>query len=915
MAKLDQAASGLVLLLLRAAHRRDLIAVLGGVIDQAGHTREALPAVMEAGTGQEERLALVSSRGELMARLQAARVRLNGNLPARLTVPGLGMFYGAGGNAGRVAFLFPGQGSQHPGMLRDWTAHMPGVRAWFDCLDTCHLRLGYAPPSELIYGPDSDLPAQKQALMDIGRGAQLGTVANLALWEVLNALGLKPDCVLGYSNGEHAAVMGSYLRLRQHRELICDWLCRTSRMGLALGEPPSPEGMVAVSGFRREALDAMLAPFARDVFLAMDNCPHQLVLAGRRRSLDQVVACVHSAGGICANLPLRRAYHTPWFESWAHVLRIAYDSLPLSAPNVPVVSCRNGEVLPADPMDAREAMASQWMSTIHFRNTILKLHAEGVNTFVEVGPDNKLTAFVEDTLRGHPHLAVSTAPPQRGYVECLCRLLAVLHAGGLPVNGHGLIGLLPSIPKPGAPAAEPRHVAAQHALIEATRASLERASVLFQGGSIGTAPSPVPGALLGQTQCSGLRLTAHKRFHREEHDLVRHHCLGRWPGALAVLPFTLTLELAAEAARTLGAPTAIILREARAHRWLALDHSMLNLRVLATRDVNTVNVTIEDDSGYPGPAFQVRADIIPAPAAAPPPMLAPAGTASPRGWTVDRFYREYAFHGPAYRALRRVSLVGPDWISSEAVSCVSQHDAGGSWVLDPAMLDCAGQLVAFWMLDYVGRKPTFGIFPYTVREVIAFGPPPKPGEPITIEGHVEQIEAQFTQANFDFRTSSGRPLASLRGFAQRLIELPAAVAGWLLHGAPVPFSTAGRGDSALVERWLCLGDWTGLLDSWGIWHRAVAHLALTANELAHWKSLAAKPETQLHWLLSRLLVKEAVREAAERGGDPVPAYPEITLPESPDMRIESKRGILSIAQKLETIRGYALACSTGIGNA
>jgi malonyl CoA-acyl carrier protein transacylase len=897
------------LVLVRASSRRGLIQALGSLTEQAVQAQGGAPPVWTAGGGSLERLAVVAPRTELAARLKAVQARIVGDLPGRLSVPALGMHYGRGDLAGRMAFLFPGQGSQYPGMLRNWTGDLPTVRHWFDCLDAVHRRGGYPAPSELIYGLGANQPAQKQALMDIARGAQLGTVASLALWEVLWKLGLCPSLVLGHSNGEHAAVMGSYLGFRK-REAICEWLYRTSRTGLALGEPPAPEGLAVVGALRREALNGLMAPFADRVFLAMDNCPNQLVVGGTRASLAELADCIQNAGGVNTTLPLQRAYHTPLFREWAEVLRKAYDMLPLSDPEVPVVSCRTGEVFCAEPASTRELMASQWTHTVHFRSTVLKLYSQGVNTFVEVGPNNRLSAFIEDTLRGHSHLAVSMAPEQLDVAGALCRLFAMLHAFGVPVDGRRLTGLIGNGAGHDAPASVPAYIAPQIELIDAGRASLQRAEALFQSSCAGPVAKGYTGALLGEMRTAGPRLAVQKHLSLESHVLVRDHCFGRWPGALAVLPFTLTWEVAAEAARCLGAPASIVLREARAGRWLALDGACLDLCISAVRGSGQVAVAIGDGTESSGPAFQVTASL--APASFVKPFSPPAAPIhEPSRWTVDRFYRDYAFHGPAYRALRRITAIGPGWIAADAVGCVSGPEArGGAWVLDPALLDCAGQLVAFWMLEYLGNAPDFGVFPYSVSEVRSFGPPAKRDDGVRIEAVMEQTGSHLTRADFLFRTATGRLLASLRGFSQRRIEMAPALADWVLRGNAVPFSTASGGGSKTIRRRLRISDWTGLLDNGGIWQRAVASLALNREEHNTWRSLSGRPLQQLEKLLSYLLVKEAVREATQRAGNRAPAYSEIALPDNASVAFDPDQDTLSVT--LRPLPNEALVLSSAV---
>jgi acyl transferase domain-containing protein len=328
-------------------------------------------------------------------------------------------------------------------MLHELYRCTPTVRGWLDALDAAYASVGRPRPSELIYGEEAqEAAAPAAALFSMEQGAQLSTVANLALYELMGQLGIHGDALVGHSIGEHAAVLAAHAGHAAHRAAICAELCQLGRLSVGLEEPATPEAMAAVSAFDRASLEALVARNPQQLFIAMDNCPHQQVLAGTRGAVDAALAAIVAAGGIGARLPFVRAYHTPLFGPRAEQLaawyrRTGLTPAPLHGFAPPVYSCLTGQPIPTAPADAARVMAQQWVAPVNFRTTVERLYAAGIDAFVEVGPDAKLTAFVEDILRGRPHLAVSMLGPAQATPRDLAQIghmLAALFAHGAAVD-------------------------------------------------------------------------------------------------------------------------------------------------------------------------------------------------------------------------------------------------------------------------------------------------------------------------------------------------------------------------------------------------------------------------------------------------------------------------------------------------
>ena len=179
---------------------------------------------------------LATSPADLAGRLTALLPRLSD--PACRTIgDGRGTYYWDEplGGPGALAFLFPGEGSQYPGMLADLCLHFPEVRKQFDTADRIALELGDAvPPSEHVFGPVRSTEGAA-GLWSAPTAVNVVLNAQWALYQVLTRLGLRPDAVAGHSSGEILALAAAGV-LRTDRELE-QQLGRLGRSSAAWSRP------------------------------------------------------------------------------------------------------------------------------------------------------------------------------------------------------------------------------------------------------------------------------------------------------------------------------------------------------------------------------------------------------------------------------------------------------------------------------------------------------------------------------------------------------------------------------------------------------------------------------------------------------------------------------------------------------
>ncbi len=382
------------------------------------------------------RLCIVATGMEdLAVKLERAAARLNGGRAGRIRdKDGLFWFDKPLMAEGKLAFVFPGEGAQYLNMMADLCLHFPEIRRMFDLMDRTfegHER-GYL-PSQVVVPPPGAASRQRLYAMDVGTEAVF--CANQAMFALLEKLGVRPDAIMGHSTGEHSALMcsGAVQVANDEEWSWCVRTVNTAFESLKIDEGIPERELLAIGGADHGLIVSLVAE-REDLYLALDNCPNQVVLCGTAEALEYVMKKLEGTGAICQRLPFARAYHTPWFESFAKRLRVYFESVRLGAPAVPLYSCVTADRFPDDVAEVREIAAVGWARTVRFRETIHRMYEDGVRIFVEVGPRGNLRSFIDDTLRGKAYAAISSNVEYRSGILQLHHLLGQLIAHGVSMR-------------------------------------------------------------------------------------------------------------------------------------------------------------------------------------------------------------------------------------------------------------------------------------------------------------------------------------------------------------------------------------------------------------------------------------------------------------------------------------------------
>ncbi|MCY8189424.1 ACP S-malonyltransferase [Bacillus spizizenii] len=296
----------------------------------------------------------------------------------------------------KIAFLFPGQGSQFIGMGKDLYEQVPAAKRLFDEADeTLETKL-----SSLIFEGD----AKELTLTYNAQPALLTT--SIAVLEKFKESGITPDFTAGHSLGEYSALVAS--GALSFKDAVYTVRKRGEFMNEAV---PAGEGaMAAILGMDAEALKKVTDKVTEEghlVQLANLNCPGQIVISGTAKGVELASEQAKEDGAKRA-IPLEVSgpFHSELMKPAAEKLKEVLDSCDIKDASVPVISNVSADVM-TEKAEIKEKLIEQLYSPVRFEESINKLIAEGVTTFIEIGPGKVLSGLVKKVNRRLKTIAVS----------------------------------------------------------------------------------------------------------------------------------------------------------------------------------------------------------------------------------------------------------------------------------------------------------------------------------------------------------------------------------------------------------------------------------------------------------------------------------------------------------------------------
>lgn len=385
---------------------------------------------LQINTDLPVRLAIVASNNDDLRKKLAASIQHIKQSSQITLMSAQGIYYSqVNDKTAKIAFLFPGQGSQYVNMGKDITSTFSPVRHVWDEFakseSTPDNRLAKIVFPNPVFNENNRIALEKTLTATENAQPALG-LTNIAMFTLIKCMAIKPDYIAGHSFGEIAALCaaGAYhaddmMRIAKKRGEV---------MALA-GKNNEPGAMLAVVCSPDE-ISSLLAEMELPVTIANYNSPKQITLSGSVQAINTACEKFNERKITCYKLPVSGAFHSRWMEPYAGEFLEFLQTIPANECQTPVYSNATGEVYTSTD-SIKQTLAQQLYQPVQFQKIIESMYENGVRIFVETGPGSVLTKLVQQCLPDKPIHTIALDKKGENGITQLWNGLAKLFIAGV----------------------------------------------------------------------------------------------------------------------------------------------------------------------------------------------------------------------------------------------------------------------------------------------------------------------------------------------------------------------------------------------------------------------------------------------------------------------------------------------------